>query len=98
MHENNEETKNKEFLDLKQQHANLLIEFEKLKNATVTSMKTQDDKDEAGGTDEKLIKLKKKVMQEKKKSEKLQQENELLKIQTNEQIERQAFNNFSLQQ
>jgi len=62
-----------------------------LKNASVSTSKTQDNKTHENihtDIDEKLTKLKKKLLQEKKKNEKLLQENDQMKILHDEQVDR----------
>lgn len=97
MYEKDENNRNQEFLTLTKAHADLLIEFEKLKNATVVTQQTSQNSlegDKSGNFDEKLSKLKKKVIQEKKKYEKLLQEKDQMEALHSEQVNKYIFSYF----
>jgi len=68
--------RNQEFLKIKKEHNDLVKELESLKNTE--QMQIMDKTSEGSDKDEKVVKLKKKLLQEKKKIDKLQQENEKL--------------------
>lgn len=80
-----ETKRNKDFLQIKNEHSELLSELEALRGGSVPAQLTERPHDEED-EDDKLVKLKKKVLQEKKKNERLIQEKDQLQANYEEQF------------